>query len=82
MDEPESLSHRNRECKYSVVIGFLPHFLFSFRVDASRRLRASEQKREDVQRARSAWRQALPTMDVGKLVLIDETWTSTSMTRR
>jgi len=65
-----------------VVIGFLPHFLFSFRVDASRRLRASEQKREDVQRARSAWRQALPTMDVGKLVLIDETWTSTSMTRR
>ena len=35
-----------------------------------------------MQRARSAWRQALPTMEVEKLVFIDETWTSTSMTRR
>src|SRR5208282_704295 len=45
-------------------------------------LPASEQEREDVQQARRAWRQALPTMEVEKLVFIDETWTSTRMTRR
>ena len=45
-------------------------------------MHASAQEREDVQRARRAWRQALPTMEVEKLVFIDETWTSTGMTRR
>ena len=45
-------------------------------------LHASEQEREDVQRARKAWQQALPTMEVEKLVFIVETWISTSMTRR
>jgi transposase len=35
-----------------------------------------------VQQARRAWVEALPGMDVEKLVFIDETWTSTSMTRR
>jgi transposase len=35
-----------------------------------------------VQRARRAWVEALPRMDVEKLVFIDETWTSTNMTRR
>jgi len=34
-----------------------------------------------VQRARRAWRQALPALRVEKLVFIDETWTSTGMTR-
>ncbi len=35
-----------------------------------------------MQRARKTWRQALPTLEVEKLVFIDETWTSTGMTRR
>jgi hypothetical protein len=35
-----------------------------------------------VQQARRAWIEALPGMDVEKLTFIDETWTSTSMTRR
>ena len=35
-----------------------------------------------MQQARRAWVEALPRMDVEKLVFIDETWTSTSMTRR
>ena len=35
-----------------------------------------------MQQARKAWQQALPTMEVEKLVFIDETWISTSMTRR
>jgi transposase len=45
-------------------------------------MRASEQEREDVQRARKAWLQTLPTMEVEKLVFINETSISTSMTRR
>ncbi|MGA3263293.1 MAG: IS630 family transposase [Terracidiphilus sp.] len=43
---------------------------------------ASEQEREDAQQARRAWIEALPTMNVEKLVFIDETWTTTNMTRR
>ena len=35
-----------------------------------------------MQQARLAWVEALPKMDVEKLTFIDETWTSTSMTRR
>jgi transposase len=35
-----------------------------------------------VQQARREWIEALPTMNVEKLVFIDETWTSTNMTRR
>jgi transposase len=45
-------------------------------------LHASEQERENVQAARRAWSEAQPVMDIEKLVFIDETWTSTSMTRR
>lgn len=45
-------------------------------------MHASEQEREDVQAARRAWSEAQPVMDLEKLVFIDETWTSTSMTRR
>ena len=45
-------------------------------------MHASEQEREDVQAARRAWSETLPVMDIEKLVFIDETWTSTSMTRR
>ncbi len=35
-----------------------------------------------MQQARRAWGQALPTLEVEKLVFIDETWTSTRMTHR
>ena len=35
-----------------------------------------------MQAARRAWSEAQPGMDIEKLVFIDETWTSTSMTRR
>ena len=36
----------------------------------------------DVQAARRAWSAAQPGMDVKHLVFIDETWTSTNLTRR
>src|ERR1700676_1546723 len=44
-------------------------------------MHADEQERADVQAARRAWSEAQPGMDIEKLVFIDETWISTSMTR-
>jgi transposase len=42
---------------------------------------ASEQERPDVAEARRAWREAQPEL-CGRLIFLDETWTSTAMTRR
>ncbi len=44
-------------------------------------LRASEQDRADVAKARAEWRERQPGLEPGKLVFIDETWTKTNMTR-
>ncbi len=66
----------------AIKIGHLWYQLNKWHLTFKKTPRASEQEREDVQRARSAWRQALPTMPVEKLVFIDETWTSTGMTHR
>lgn len=35
-----------------------------------------------MQQARRAWLESLPALDIKKLVFVDETWASTSMTRR
>lgn len=44
-------------------------------------LRAAEQDRPDVAKARAEWRQKQPSLTPGKLVFIDETWSKTNMTR-
>ena len=44
-------------------------------------MHADERERADVQAARRVWSEAQRVMDIEKLVFIDETWTSTSMTR-
>jgi hypothetical protein len=44
--------------------------------------RAAEQDREDVKAARQAWRQEFATVDPARLVFLDETGTTTTMTRR
>jgi transposase len=44
-------------------------------------LRASEQDRPDVAEDRRRWREEAPTLDPERLVFIDETWTTTNMTR-
>ena len=44
-------------------------------------MHASEQERPDVAAARAAWRLAQPGLDPSRLVFIDETGTSTNMTR-
>jgi transposase len=43
---------------------------------------ASEQQREDVQKARTEWKENQLALDPAKLVFIDETWASTNMARR
>jgi transposase len=45
-------------------------------------LRAAEQDRPDVAKARKEWRDKQPSLTPSKLVFIDETWTRTNMTRR
>lgn len=35
-----------------------------------------------MQAARRAWKETQPTLDIAKLVFLDETWVSTNMTRR
>src|SRR5205807_2305567 len=44
--------------------------------------RAAEQDRPDVRQERERWRAAMPGLDPGRLVFVDETWASTNMTRR
>jgi transposase len=44
-------------------------------------LHAAEQNRPDVAKARSEWRDNQPTLNPGKLIFLDETWTKTNMVR-
>jgi len=44
-------------------------------------LHAAEQEREDVHTARTNWKRRQPRLDAQKLIFIDETGTSTNMTR-
>jgi transposase len=44
-------------------------------------LRAAEQDRPDVVKARAEWRERQRRLTPGQLVFIDETWTKTNMTR-
>lgn len=44
-------------------------------------MHASEQARADVQQARRDWQQTQPAWDASRLVFLDETWVTTSMTR-
>jgi transposase len=45
-------------------------------------IHAAEQARPDVAAAREAWRQNQPELNAGKLIFLDETWTTTNMVRR
>jgi transposase len=44
-------------------------------------LRAAEQDRPDVSKARAEWREKQPSLKPSQLVFIDETWTKTNMAR-
>jgi transposase len=52
------------------------------RSDAKKKtLHAAEQNRPDVAKARTEWRDNQPTLNPGKLIFLDETWTKTNMVR-
>jgi len=53
----------------------------SSRLIPKKSLHAAEQDREDVRAARANWKQEQPQLDPSKFVFIDETGTSTNMTR-
>lgn len=44
-------------------------------------IRAAEQEREDVKKAREGWAARVADWEIGRLVFLDETWASTNMTR-
>jgi transposase len=64
----------------AIKLGALWHQLNQWNLTFKKTLHASEQEREDVQQAPRAWIAALPTMNVEKLVFLDETRTSTTVT--
>ena len=50
-------------------------------ITSKKSLHASERERADVRRARASWKRKQPRLDPKKLIFIDETGTSTNMTR-
>ena len=61
----------------SALWGFFDRHGISFK----KTLHAAEQDREDVKAARAEWRERQPSIDPRQLVFIDETGTTTNMTR-
>jgi len=59
----------------------LAHLEAAWPVAQKKSLRAAEQDRPDVAKARTEWRENQPKLDAGKLIFIDETWTKTNMVR-
>ncbi|WP_408644568.1 IS630 family transposase [Verminephrobacter eiseniae] len=57
------------------------HQLNKWGLSLKKTLHASEQERKDVQADRVAWKESQPALDATKLVFLDETGTSTNMTR-
>src|ERR1700747_320104 len=56
-------------------------FFKRHKITFKKSLRAAEQERADVARARRRWMRQQGMFDPARLVFIDETWTSTSMVR-
>lgn len=51
-------------------------------IHTKKQLRASEQQRPDVKRERSVWKRNQLSLDIDRLVFLDETGAKTNMTRR
>ncbi|MGO9996305.1 MAG: IS630 family transposase [Acetobacteraceae bacterium] len=62
-------------------VGLIWHTLKLLGLSRKKWLRAAEQDRPDVAKARAEWRENQPTLDAGRLIFIDETWTKTNMVR-
>jgi transposase len=66
----------------AIKVPALWHQLDKWKLTLKKTLHASEQERADVQAARREWQAAQPTLDITKLVFLDETGASTNMARR
>jgi hypothetical protein len=53
----------------------LAHVEAAWPVAQKKSLRDAEQDRPDVAKARAEWRANQPTLEAGRLIFIDETWT-------
>lgn len=71
------LNQRGIEVGHYPVWHFLHHVGLSFK----KSLHASEQDRADVARRRRRWKQHQNKVPARRLILIDETWAKTNMTR-
>jgi transposase len=73
----EELADRGLVVSYYALWHFLQHEGVTFK----KSLRASEQDRPDVARRRERWKARQATIDPRRLVVVDETWAKTNMTR-
>jgi transposase len=64
-----------------IRVSALWHQLDKWNLTLKKTLHASEREREDVRLARWLWLKNQPQFDPRRLVFIDETWTTTNMTR-
>jgi transposase len=71
------LSERGVVVSYYGVWNFLDRGGFSFK----KTLHASEQDRHDVARRREQWRRYQGKVEAHRLIVVDETWAKTNMTR-
>ena len=69
------------EHSFKASVSMLWRFFRRHRVSFKKTLHAAEQDRPDVAAARQEWHEKQPTLEISRLVFIDETWASTSMTR-
>lgn len=73
----ELLAERGLSASYGAVWRFCDRERLSFK----KTLHAAQQDRPDVAEARALWREQQPTLDVKRLVFIDETWAKDNMIR-
>jgi transposase len=66
---------------FAASVSTLWRFFDRHGISFKKTLHAAEQDREDVKAAREEWREKQPSIDPKRLVFIDETGTSTNMTR-
>jgi len=66
---------------FATSVSALWRFFDRHAISFKKTLHAAEQDREDVKAAREEWRDKQPSIDPKRLVFIDETGTSTNMTR-
>jgi transposase len=71
-----------QEFGITIKIPALWHQLNKWGLSYKKTLHASEQERPNVQQARLEWKQNQSLLDIEHLVFLDETGTTTSMTRR